>query len=238
MSNGIDGLQAQIAQLKRNQRRLALGYAGVGVLAVAALMTGATSQRSASFDVIDAQRINIKESDGTLRLAISNRTLFPGVLIHNKEQPHPRPMAGMLFFNDEGTENGGLIYNGSLDKNGKPSSGMSLTFDRYQQDQQMQLLGVDDAGTHYAGLTFNDVADGLDRPFFSERDESLHRNGIPAITERVFLGKSEARDAMLTLRDGQGKPRLELVVTPAGDAKVRFLDEHGNTTRELSADRQ
>ncbi|REM99046.1 hypothetical protein DSI35_23130, partial [Mycobacterium tuberculosis] len=72
----------------------------------------------------------------------------PGVLIHNKEQPHPRPMAGMLFFNDEGTENGGLIYNGSLDKNGKPSSGMSLTFDRYQQDQQMQLLGVDDAGTY------------------------------------------------------------------------------------------
>ncbi len=238
MSNGIDVLQAQIAQLKRNQRRLALGYAGVGVLAVAALMTGATSQRSASFDVIDAQRINIKEPDGTLRLAISNRTLFPGVLIHNKEQPHPRPMAGMLFFNDEGTENGGLIYNGSLDKNGKPSSGMSLTFDRYQQDQQMQLLGVDDAGTYYAGLTFNDVADGLDRPFFSERDESLHRNGIPAITERVFLGKSEARDAILTLRDGQGKPRLELVVTPAGDAKVRFLDERGNARRELSADRQ
>jgi len=78
MSNGIDVLQAQIAQLKRNQRRLALGYAGMGVLAVAALMTGATSQRSASFDVIDAQRINIKEPDGTLRLAISNRTLFPG----------------------------------------------------------------------------------------------------------------------------------------------------------------
>ncbi|MCX2921298.1 hypothetical protein ORK51_14030 [Stenotrophomonas rhizophila] len=236
MSNGIDVLQAQVAQLKRSQRRLTLGYAGFGVLAVAALMMGATSQRSASFDVIDAQRINIKEPDGTLRLAISNRTLFPGVLIHNKEQPHPRPMAGMLFFNDEGTENGGLIYNGSLDKNGKPSSGMSLTFDRYQQDQQMQLLGVDEAGTHSAGLTFNDVADGLDRPFFSKRDEALHRNGVPAITERVFLGKSDARDAMLTLRDGQGKPRLELVVTPAGDAKVRFLDENGNATRELSAD--
>ncbi len=30
MSNGIDVLQAQIAQLKRNQRRLALGYAGMG----------------------------------------------------------------------------------------------------------------------------------------------------------------------------------------------------------------
>lgn len=43
---------------------------------------------------------------------------------------------------------------------------------------------------------------------------------------------------MLTLRDGHGKPRLELVVTPAGDAKVRFLDERGNATRELSADRQ
>ncbi|MEK0265371.1 hypothetical protein QT383_02905 [Stenotrophomonas rhizophila] len=236
MSDAIEALQAQIAQLKRNQRRLTLGCAAAGLLTMAALTMGATSQRSASFDVIDAQRINIKEPDGTVRLAISNRTLFPGVIIHNKEQPHPRPMAGMLFFNDEGTENGGLIYNGSLDKNGKPSSGMSLTFDRYQQDQQMQLLGVDDAGTHYAGLSFNDVADGLSRPFFSERDESLHREGVPAITERVFLGKSDAREAMLTLRDGRGKPRLELVVTPSGDASVRFLDENGEATRELSAD--
>ena len=142
MSESIEVLQAQIAHLQRNQRRLTLGCAATGLLTMAALMMGATSQRSASFDVIDAQRINIKEPDGTLRLAISNRTLFPGVVIHNKEQPHPRPMAGMLFFNDEGTENGGLIYNGSLDKSGKPSSGMSLTFDRYQQDQQMQLLGV------------------------------------------------------------------------------------------------
>lgn len=238
MSVGIQSLQAQIAHLKRNQRRLTLGYAGAGVLIVAALMMGATSQRSASFDVIDAQRVNIREPDGTLRLAISNRTLFPGAIIHNKELPHPRPMAGMLFFNDEGTENGGLIYNGSLDKDGKASSGMSLTFDRYQQDQQMQLLGVDEAGAHYAGLTFNDVADGLDRPFFSDRDEALHNEGVPAITERVFLGKSDAREAMLTLRDGQGKPRLELMVTPSGDASVRFLDENGKPIREISADSQ
>ncbi|HEL4110709.1 TPA: hypothetical protein UM343_000819 [Stenotrophomonas maltophilia] len=238
MSIEIEALQAQITHLKRSQRRLTLAFTSAGLLTMAALTMGATSQRSASFDVIDVQRLNIKEPDGTIRLAVSNRALFPGAIIRNKEQEHARPMAGMLFFNDEGTENGGLIYNGTLGKDGKGSSGLSLTFDRYQQDQQMQLLGVDDAGKHFAGLTFSDVADGVDRPFFSDRDESLHREGIPAITERVFLGKSDSRDAMLTLRDGRGKPRLEMIVTPSGHASLRFLDESGKTTRQISADSQ
>lgn len=234
MSNTIESLQAQVDSLKRTQRRLGTGLAAAALLAMASVLVGATAQRNATFDVIDAQRINIKEPDGTLRLAISNRTLFPGAIIHNKEQPHPRPMAGMLFFNDEGTENGGLIYNGHLGKDGKPSSGMSLTFDRYQQDQQMQLLGVDEAGQHYAGLTLNDVVDGLERPIFSAADETLHGKGVPAITRRVFLGKSETRDSVLELLDADGKPRLELAVTPTGEATLRFLDEHGKPTREIS----
>ena len=237
MSNTIESLQAQVDTLKKIQRRLAMGLTAAGLLALASMLMGATAQRSATFDVVDVQRINVKEPDGTLRLAISNRTLFPGAIIHNKEQPHSRPMAGMLFFNDEGTENGGLIYNGLLGEDGNPSSGMSLTFDRYQQDQQLQLLGVDEAGQHYTGLTLNDVADGLVRPFFSAADETLHGKGVPAITRRVFLGKSEAQNSVLELLDADGNSRLELAVTPTGEATLRFLDEHGKPTREISGTR-
>ena len=78
----------------------------------------------------------------------------------------------MLFFNDEGTENGGLIYNGHRKPDGTVSSGLSLTFDRYQQDQQLQLLGVDQGGRSFAGLMFNDVADGVQRPVLSEQDKA------------------------------------------------------------------
>lgn len=230
-------LAGEILCLRRSQRRLALCCAGSALLAVSGLLMGASSVRNANFDVIDAQRINIKEPDGTIRLTISNRTLFPGAFIKNKEIKHPRPMAGMLFFNDEGTESGGLIFNGSLGKGGTPSSGLSLTFDRYQQDQQLQLLGVDDGGAHFAGLTLNDVADGLERPIFSEKDESLSEQGNYPITKRVFLGKTSSKNSALQLLDGNGRARLELKVTPDGEAVIVFRDENGNPSKTISAAR-
>lgn len=228
-------LLAQVQQLRRSQRRLSLYCGGVTVLAIAGLLMGAASSRNASFEVIDAQRINIKEPDGTLRLTISNRSQFPGAFMKGREIAHPRPMAGMLFLNDEGTESGGLIFRGALDKEGRPDSGLSLTFDRYQQDQQMQLLGVDGPHGAFAGLRFSDVANGLQRPTFSAEDERLNKEGKPSITSRVFLGKTGSRNAMLQLQDAQGRPRLELQVTPQGEATLSFLDEQGETVKVISA---
>ena len=61
------------------------------------------------FDRIDVQRINVREPDGTLRMVISNHAHLPGIITRSKEVPQTnRPYAGMLFYNDEGTENGGL----------------------------------------------------------------------------------------------------------------------------------
>jgi len=62
------------------------------------------SNRNASFDIIDVKRINVREPDGTLRMAISSKALFPDAIVAGQEHLHPRPMAGMLFYNDEGTE--------------------------------------------------------------------------------------------------------------------------------------
>jgi hypothetical protein len=125
-------------------------------------------------------------------------------------------------------------YNGRIGKDGKPSSGLSLTFDRYQQDQQMQLLGVDEGGTHFAGLTFNDVADGVRRPVFSDVDKAANEAGDYAITQRVFLGKSASQNSTLQLLDAKGKPRLELSVAPSGEARIVFLDDDGKPVREIS----
>lgn len=234
--NNEEELLAEIRQLKASQRHLKLLCCGVSALVVSGLLMGAATLRNGSFDVIDAQRINIREPDGTMRLTISNRAQFPGAFIKNKEIAHPRPMAGMLFINDEGTENGGLIFNGAQGKDGKPSSGLSLTFDRYQQDQQMQLLGVDEEGKHYASLSFNDVADGLQRPAFSDRDNQLNNKGEGAITQRVYLGKTREQNSQLSLLDGKGRPRIELTVTQAGQASIAFLDDKGKAVKTIAAE--
>jgi GNAT superfamily N-acetyltransferase len=93
----------------------------------------------------------------------------------------------MLFFDDEGTENGGLIFAGKQGADGKIMSGVSLTFDRYRQDQQLQLMGQDHGGRHFAGLTVNDVIDGTKYPVFG----GTHKEGEApqSITRRLYVGK-------------------------------------------------
>jgi hypothetical protein len=59
----------------------------------------------------------------------------------------------MLFFNDEGTENGGLIFSGPKNKDGKViDSGGSLTFDQYEQDQIVQIEGSYDSNGPFCGI--------------------------------------------------------------------------------------
>ncbi len=120
---GIDGSRAVGA------------YAAVMTLTAAWLaLTGVAAP--ARFTTTDVQRINVREPDGTPRLAISNHALIPGIIVGAKEYPHPnRPEAGMIFYNDQWIENGGLVFDGGL-KNGKPTNGGSFTFDRYRQDQR------------------------------------------------------------------------------------------------------
>jgi hypothetical protein len=90
--------------------------------------------------MIAVHRVNVLEPDGTLRLTISNQASFPGMIVKGKEYPHPtRSAAGTLFFNDEGTENGRLIFGGSTDKSGRAESYGHLSFDRYEQDQTLTL---------------------------------------------------------------------------------------------------
>jgi len=58
----------------------------------------------------------------------------------------------MLFINEEGTENGGLIQKGSIEADGKVDAGLSLTFDRFRQDQAVQLINTDSASRQMSGL--------------------------------------------------------------------------------------
>ena len=117
-------------------------YSGVLTIAFAVVvLTGFTESRQKQvFDEITVHRINVVEPDGTLRMTISSKANFPGIIIKGKETPHPtRSSAGMLFFNDEGTENGGLIFGGRKDKDGKVTSYGHLSFDQYEQDQVFSI---------------------------------------------------------------------------------------------------
>ncbi|KUO49598.1 MAG: hypothetical protein APF78_05095 [Sphingomonadales bacterium BRH_c3] len=185
--------------------------------------------------VLNVERINIRESDGTLRMVISNRDSFPGSFYHGKEidRPDRRHPAGILFLNDEGTENGGLIWAGKT-RDGKIDAGASLTFDRYENDQTIQLLQRDGGDRDLAALIISD------RPA-----ESLYEmeGGNPKLREapqsgapRMFIGKSMDRASVVMLQDASGVPRLMLKVDPDGKAAIEFLDAQGKVVRSLKPD--
>ena len=185
------------------------------------VFAGLAPAKKSSFDEIDVQRINLIEPDGTLRMVISNHARLPGVIVRGKEQPPgpdgPRPQAGMIFLNDEASEIGGLIFGGRKNEKGEiVDSGGAISFDRYEGNQIVQLIGVDDKDMKLAGLLV------VDSP----------EKGDPQ--RRLFAGRASDGAAKLTLSDAQGRKRLILEVTPEGKARVAFLDEQGNVTRELA----
>ena len=176
------------------------------------LLTGATSTRSTSFDQITVHRINVVEPNGTLRMVISDKAELPGVIVKGKERPkHDRPQAGMLFYNDEGSENGGLIFGGHKDSHGNVvDSGGSLSFDKYGANQIVQLAGVDDKTDKFAGMA------------------------VSGTNRRVWVGRTGNGDAMLSLMDADGRRRVVLKVTAAGQSSLEFLDAAGHVIKRMS----
>jgi hypothetical protein len=207
---------------------------GAALVGMAVSLIAATRSNNA-FQTIDVERINIREPDGTLRMVISGRDKFPGAFFKGQEidRPDRRHAAGMLFLNDEGTENGGLIYAGkSVD--GKTNAGASLTFDRYQNDQTIQLLQTDSGESDLAALI---ISDRPGAPMFEMKDgkPELDRNALGG-APRVFVGKSRDRASVVMLQDSTGVPRLMLQVDPDGSSSINFLDSEGKVVRTIGPD--
>jgi hypothetical protein len=180
-------------------------------------LAGFAAPKVQPFNEIDVQRINVREPDGTLRMVISNQARLPGVIEKGKEHPKvDRPYAGMLFYNDEGTENGGLVFGGRRNSNGEVvDSGASLSFDRYGANSQIvQLAGVDDSKNHIVGLTL------------SESDPTSTRR-------RVFIGHDKEGVASVSLTDRNGRKRILLQVTADGIPSLSFLDADGRVVNQI-----
>src|SRR5207244_4207681 len=89
-------------------------------------------------DELTVQRLNVVDANGTLRLVLSNKDrMHPGV-IDGKTLNRPRPVAGLLFFNDVGDEVGGLTFTGQV-VDGQPRADSGLTLDQWKQDQTIAI---------------------------------------------------------------------------------------------------
>jgi hypothetical protein len=224
-----------------------LACSAVVSTAVAVAMFGNAlgGQSKVAYDEIDVGRINVREEDGRLRLVISNQERFPGLLFRGKEHPHPnRKTAGLLFFNEEQTENGGLIFGGRK-VDGQVTSGGHLSFDRYEQDQVIQITHEEAGGQHGSVFAVNDYPEGSADPAVWEPADAMPE-GPAKVAEmkrlrelyggkrRLQLGRRADGSTRLAVNDAAGRPRLVLEVAPDGASAIRFLDESGKVLRTVT----
>jgi hypothetical protein len=223
--------------------------AGLALTAVLALAAFRKATEPVRFQEISVERINIVEPDGKLRLTISDAARSPGWVFHGKPYPGRPKGAGMIFFNDEGEEDGGMGFGGQK-TNGKVSAYGSLSFDQYDQDEAVTLRYTDNDGRRRKGLTVTDRADIPIADMIAKRDAIrampagpgrdsamkawFDNNGHPIAAGRLFAGRDFDGSATVNLSDPQGRTRLRLVVDSTGGASIQFLDTEGHITKSVT----
>src|SRR5262245_18761829 len=233
----------------RRQLRLLQIYAAGSFLLLLFFAAAAMTQSNATqkFDEITVQRLNVVDANGTLRLVIFNNDRMHPCQRDGKTINRPRPVAGLLFFNDVGDEVGGLTFTGQ-EVNGQGRANGGLMFDQWKQDQTIGIQYSEDAAQRSAGLQ---VWDRSDTQRLSELIEKLNaanaiqdpaaraaavqaaRAGAQPGPQRLFAGKGRDRAATVSLSDASGKPRLTLKVQADGTASIEFLDADGKVTERL-----
>lgn len=244
-STAISKLQCQMRMLQ--------AYAVASTLVVGAVLFIAAKQpeKNAKFRTIDVQRINVREPDGTLRLAIFNNALSPAPIMNGKSDPNRAGHrgAGLMFYNDEGSENGGLTYGGKT-VNGHPMADSGIMFDQYSQDQVVGLTYQQEGSKRKSGLevwsrpmtpltdlitevtAMEKLPPGPEKTAAMKKLTAQKASGALGAT-RVFVGRDLNNNATVTLADKTGKPRIEMTVAADGTAHLNFLDASGKVIDSL-----
>jgi hypothetical protein len=150
---------------------------------------------------------------------------------------------GDLLFSARGRDWPSLTWSGARWRQGK-SARRHLVFDQHRGDQVIGLISDENEAGRTAGIT---VWDRPDTPLAELITRYGQIDKLPAGAERArleaafegfgatrtFVGKTRAREAVISLADAKGRERLRLVVTAEGTARIEFLDERGQPVRTL-----
>lgn len=247
-----DNESAVVTKLQRQMRALQ-AYAVASSLIFGAVLLTALKQpeKSAKFKQIDVQRINVVEPDGTLRLAIFSNAMSPAPVMNGKSlaERAGKRGAGLMFYNDEGSENGGLTYGAKL-VNGQPQADSGLMFDQYNEDQVVGLMYGQQGTQRESGLqvwsrpmtplttlidqmnALKGMKDGPEKTTAMQKLQQEKTSGELGAS-RVFVGRDRKNEATVTLADKTGKPRIVMTVAADGNAQLNFLDATGKVIDSL-----
>jgi len=193
---------------------------------------------------ITTERLNIVGKDGNKYVVLSNPqkqalATINGKPINSKETE--RNIAGLLFFNEDGDEIGGLVY--GIDST---DSYQLLTFDQRKNDQIMALrkdeyleegkwkkqygLLLQERSEKQANVIVSElnnirsIKDSITRENEFEKFYNDPENLAP---QRLFIGRTYSEDVGLFLMDKNNKPRLQIYLDENGEPHIESFDENG-----------
>ena len=235
-------------------------YAVISTLVFSAILMMSFKSNSngklEAFDELTVKRINIVSEKGDLRMVLSNEfRQHPGRVNGQDIEKRDRP-AGILFFNEEGDECGGIIHWGK-NADGATRSGMSFTMDQYKEDQVIQIINneyySEGKQSIQRGVAINDLPTGSDllsrikkieeikkiistaSPEEQKKITEQYGNSLSSI-QRLFIGKTKKNNAGIFLAGPDGKQRLNIYVDENNIPKIEVIDEKGIKSNILMQD--
>jgi len=196
-------------------------------------------------DELTVRRLKVVDASGAGRLLLTGKPIPEGMIAGLKlpNPGGPRQSAGLLFYNDDGDEQGGLTYNGTQ----APRASRS----RSTRGRKTRRSRFGLATTRMGAIRTSRETIFRKRSWFpstrrfcvrlpgantrAERDAVKHRyrHSRKFGRERFVVGE-RAGVSQFRLDDDKGRPRLRLTVTPEGKAAIEFLDEFGKITKVLT----
>ena len=173
---------------------------------------------SATFDTVTAQRINITDATGKTRLIIANSDRFPGYEANGKVYKRSiSDTAGLVFFDQTGKENGGLVLTKLRDDDYS-----NLTFDyTYQPTDGIRMIKQESPD----GMRWKAGFDIFDRRAYQPGHSGDSTQGV----QRISL-TDENQNANLVISDTDGHPRVRIGVDKTGKPSIEMLGSDGKVT--------
>ncbi|MGX1640825.1 hypothetical protein [Sphingobacterium sp. NPDC055431] len=155
----------------------------------------------------NAERININDASGKNRVVIANTDNIPEPIVGGKTYKRAYAPAGLIFYDKNGDERGGLAITDNEETNLN-----ALSFD-YQNADAIGILAQDNKHDNYfrAGLLIND------KDLSGKPGHNINR--INLITENG--------NAALIMKDNNEIPRIILKVDSVGNPSIEMFDKDG-----------
>jgi hypothetical protein len=223
-----------------------VAYAIISTLFISflALSSFGKKDKIENFDELIVKKLTVIGEDNLPRMVLSNENRQHSGRMNGKEWAKRERPSGIIFFNNQGDECGGLVYQAKV-KEGKTISGMSFTMDNYKDDQVLQILNDE----YYAegktfierGISINQFPEGTniddrnkkleelkaikyDKERKSKTRELLQKEGS---VNRLFIGRTKGNSSGLFLSGPDGKPKMMIYVDEKGNPKIQTFNEKG-----------